>query len=223
MIHPGTELRFINDQIGYGVFATQLILKGTIVWALDSLDQRFNEAEVAQLDPILRERLLKYCYRDEVGQYILCWDSARYVNHSFNSSCIATPYKFELAARNIFPGEELTDDYGYFNLDRPFYCLPEPGTDRRVILPEDFLQDYPVWDRKAAAALRHLNQVAQPLKHLVDPRYRDKITAIAAGTATMDSMLTCYYDRAARLKSPYSSPNRTLADDEAAQVVIQSD
>ena len=223
MIHPCTELRFISDLIGYGVFATQLIPKGTIVWALDSLDQRFNEAEVARLDPILRERLLKYCYRDEVGQYILCWDSARYVNHSFNSSCIATPYKFELAARDILPGQELTDDYGYFNLDRPFHCLPEPGTRRRVILPEDFLQDYAVWDRKAAEAMRYLDQVAQPLKHLVDPRYQSKIAAIAAGTATIDSMLTCYYDRAARLKSLYPSPNRALADDETAQAVIQSD
>jgi hypothetical protein len=37
MIHPWTELRFINDSIGYGVFATQFIPKGTIVWALDDL------------------------------------------------------------------------------------------------------------------------------------------------------------------------------------------
>ena len=201
MIHPGTELRFISDLIGYGVFATQLIPKGTIVWALDSLDQRFSADQVMQLDPILRERLLKYCYRDEAGQYILCWDSARYVNHSFDSSCIATPYKFELAARDILPGDELTDDYGYFNLDRPFHCLPEPGTSRRIILPEDFLVDYPAWDRKATDAFCHLTLVDQPLQHLVEPCYRDKITAIAAGTATIDSMLTCYYDRAARLKA----------------------
>ncbi|HEY9909156.1 MAG TPA: SET domain-containing protein [Thermosynechococcaceae cyanobacterium] len=223
MIHPWTELRFINDSIGYGVFATQFIPKGTIVWALDDLDQRFSEAEVAQLDPILRERLLKYCYRDEVGQYILCWDSARYVNHSFNSSCIATPYKLELAARDIRPGEELTDDYSYFNLDRPFRCLPEPGTTRRVIQPEDFLTDYPTWDRKAAAALRHFYRVAQPLQHLIDRRHRDKITAIAAGKATMDSMLTCYYDRGTPQKNHYSAPSSAFADDAIAQVVIQSD
>ena len=207
MIHPGTELRFISDLIGYGVFATQLIPKGTIVWALDSLDQRFSADQVAQCDPILRERMLKYCYRDEMGQYILCWDSARYVNHSFNSSCIATPYKFELAARDILPGEELTDDYGYFNLDRPFYCLPEAGTYRRVIFPEDFLTDYPLWDCKAAEAFCYLTQVAQPLKHLVAPCYWDKITAITAGTATIDSMLTCYYDRDTRAESVYLSQN----------------
>jgi uncharacterized protein len=210
MIHPRTELRFISDLIGYGVFATELIPKGTIVWALDSLDQRFTAEQIAQSDPILRERLLKYCYRDEAGQYILCWDSARYVNHSFNSSCIATPYKFELAARDILPGEEITDDYGYFNLDRPFHCLPESGTDRRVIFPEDFLTDYPHWDRKAADAFCHLAQVAQPLKHLINPCYRDKITAIVAGTATIDSMLTCYYDRAVRAELLYLPQNQGL-------------
>lgn len=199
MMHPHTELRFINETIGYGVFATRLIPKGTIVWVLDELDQKFDPIYVASLDPILRERLIKYSYRDEHGYYILCWDIARYVNHSFNSSCIATPYRFELASRTIFPGEELTDDYGYFNLDRPFYCFPEPGSSRTTIQPEDFLRDYPNWDCRAADAMRYFNYVEQPLKHLIDPKYRAKVTAIAAGDERMDSILTCYYDPIDRL------------------------
>lgn len=194
MMHPHTALRFINETIGYGVFATQFIPKGTIVWVLDELDQKFDPAYVSALDPILRERLIKYSYRDEQGNYILCWDIARYVNHSFNSSCIATPYRFELASRDILPGEELTDDYGYFNLDRPFYCLPEPGSDRTRILPDDFLRDYPEWDRRAADAMRYFNHVHQPLKHLIDRKYMAKVAAIAAGDERMDSILTCYYD-----------------------------
>ena len=32
MIHPDTELRFISDEVGYGVFATALIGRGTITW-----------------------------------------------------------------------------------------------------------------------------------------------------------------------------------------------
>jgi hypothetical protein len=90
MMHPHTELRFIDESIGYGVFATQFIPKGTITWVLDELDQRFDEAHIMSLDLLLRDRLLKYCFRDEHGQYILCWDIARYVNHSFNSTLIAT-------------------------------------------------------------------------------------------------------------------------------------
>jgi uncharacterized protein len=193
MMHPHTELRFIDESIGYGVFATQRIPKGTITWILDELDQRFDEAYVMSLDLLLRDRLLKYCFRDEHGQYILCWDIARYVNHSFNSTLIATPYKFELAARDILPGDEITDDYGYFNLDKPFYCLPEPNTTRTKVMPDDILHYYREWDHKASEAMQHFNRVEQPLKHLIDPVHDVKVTAIAAGKDAIDSILTCYY------------------------------
>lgn len=195
MMHPHTELRFINESIGYGVFATAFIPKGTITWILDELDQKFDEVTVAALDPVQRDRVLKYCYRDEEGYYILCWDIARYVNHSFTPSLIATPYKFELAARDIYPGDEITDDYGYFNLDQPFVCLPEPGSSRTLVLPDDILHCYPQWDQWAQAAMQQFNQVEQPLRHLIDPLYIDKVAAIAEGRAEMDSILLCHYDR----------------------------
>ncbi|UBF27313.1 SET domain-containing protein [Kovacikia minuta CCNUW1] len=201
MMHPHTELRFINESIGYGVFATRFIPKGTITWILDELDQKFDEFYFISLDPLLRERLLKYCYRDELGQYILCWDIARYVNHSFHSNCMATPYKFELAVRDIYPGEELTDDYGYFNLDKPFYCFPEPGTDRTRVMPDDILHYYREWDQKAADAMQSFNWVQQPLKHLLERKYIDKVHAIALGQEKMDSILACYFDRTAQFKA----------------------
>lgn len=201
MMHPHTELRFIDESIGYGVFATQFIPKGTITWILDELDQRFDETYVMSLDLLLRDRLLKYCFRDEYGQYILCWDIARYVNHSFNSTLIATPYKFELAARDILPGDEITDDYGYFNLDKPFSCLPEPNTTRTKVMPDDMLHYYPEWDRQASEAMQHFNSVKQPLKHLIDPAHREKVKSIADGKAAIDSILTCYYQNPNPLKA----------------------
>jgi hypothetical protein len=201
MMHPHTELRFIDESIGYGVFATQLIPKGTITWILDELDQKFDEGYILSLAPLLRDRLLKYCFRDEHGQYILCWDIARYVNHSFNSTLIATPYKFELAARDIFPGDEITDDYGYFNLDKPFYCFPEPNTTRTKVMPDDMLYYYPEWDRQASEAMACFNRVDQPLKHFIDPAHRQKVAAIAAGKEPIDSILTCYYQTPNPLKA----------------------
>ena len=200
-MHPHTELRFINESIGYGVFATKFIPKGTITWILDELDQKFEESYVHSLEPVLRDRLLKYCYRDDQGKYILCWDIARYVNHSFDSSLIATPYKFELAARDIYPGDEITDDYGYFNLDKPFYCFPETGCSRTTVLPDDILQYYAEWDQKAAEAMRYFNQVDQPLKHLIDRKFMTKVNAIAQGEERMDSIRLCYYDRSTNLEA----------------------
>lgn len=38
MIHPRTELKFINDHVGYGVFATDNIPEGTIFYVKDSLE-----------------------------------------------------------------------------------------------------------------------------------------------------------------------------------------
>lgn len=200
MIHPHTELRYINKSIGYGVFATKFIPKGTITWVLDDLDQKFESSYIWSLNPILREKLIKYTYRDEKGTYILCWDIGKFVNHSFNSSCIGTAYKFELAARDIYPGEELTDDYGYLNLDKPFYCLHEPGSSRTKVMPDDILHYYAEWDRKATEAMKYFNQVEQPLKKLIHPKFRDKINTVAEQTDQMDSILNVYYDRTKKFK-----------------------
>ena len=200
MIHPNTELLFINKTVGYGVFATKFIPKGTVTWVLDDLDQKFDESYIFSLAPVLRQKLIKYCYRDRDGKYILCWDIAKFVNHSFNSTCLGTAYKFEIAIRDIYPGEELTDDYGYLNLDEPFYCLPEKGCSRTKVMPDDILHFYPEWDRKASEAMKYFNKVEQPLKSLIHPQYTDKVNAIAEGLDEIDSILNCYYNRSQELE-----------------------
>lgn len=200
MIHPHTELRYINRWLGYGVFATKFIPKGTITWVLDDLDQRFDRDYISSLNFTLREKLIKYCYRDRHGTYILCWDIAKFVNHSFNSSCVGTAYKFEVAARDIYPGEELTDDYGYLNLDKPFYCFSELGSNRTKVMPDDLLYYYPEWDRKAVEAMKYFQDVEQPLKNWIDPKLVDKVNAVSQGKEKMDSILNVYYDRSGKLK-----------------------
>ena len=39
MIHPATEVRETRNFVGVGVFATDYIPKGTIVWILDRFDR----------------------------------------------------------------------------------------------------------------------------------------------------------------------------------------
>src|SRR4051812_18240825 len=104
MIHPNTELRFISPEKGYGVVATQLIPKGTITWVLDPLDQEFTAEEIAKMPARIRKILDTYTYRDNKGHFIMCWDNARFVNHSYHSNCLSTAYNFELAIRDIYPG-----------------------------------------------------------------------------------------------------------------------
>jgi hypothetical protein len=194
MIHPATELQFISEEKGYGVVALEFIPKGTITWAFDMFDQVFTPQQVAAMDKRHQAIVDTYCYRDHDGNEILCWDNARFVNHSFHSSCITTVYNFELAVRDIQPGEELTDDYGYLNVDYPLDFLPEPNTTRRQVMPDDLLHFHEEWDAKLKDAFKQFNAVDQPLAWLIESQYRDKVKAIAAGEAEMDSILGCYYD-----------------------------
>ncbi|HEY0742632.1 MAG TPA: SET domain-containing protein [Chryseosolibacter sp.] len=193
MIHPHTELRFISDKIGHGVVATKFIPKGTITWALDKLDRIFTPKQVKEMGPMYQDTMDKYSYRNPDGNHVFCWDNARFVNHSSNSNCITTAYDFEIAIRDIHPGEELTDDYGYLNLEEPFEVLPEPGSDRNVIYPDDLLRFYPIWDEKLLSAFPELLNVEQPLFEILSKENQDRAKSIALGQKKMDSILNCYY------------------------------
>lgn len=193
MIHPDTELQFISEKIGYGVVATRFIPKGTITWALDKLDRVFTHSQIQAMDLSYQHVLDTYTYRNPEGNYILCWDNARFVNHSSNSNCITTAYEFEIAIRDIHPGEQLTDDYGYLNLEEPFEVVPEEGTDRNIIYPDDLIRYYHIWDEKLLEAFACLKKVDQPLLHILDKHVLEKATRVAHGEERMDSILNCYY------------------------------
>lgn len=195
MIHPDTELRFINEVIGYGVFATKFIPKGTITWIMDDLEQKLDEAYVQSLDRMRQEQIIKYCFRNRQGKYVLSWDIAKYVNHSFNANCIPTAYDFEIAIGDIEAGEELTNDYASLNLDKPLECLPEPGITKTTVTSDDFLLLYPEWDRKAAEAMKHFNWVEQPLEAFITDKFVEKVRGVATGKELLDSVICDYYDR----------------------------
>lgn len=193
MIHPDTELRFISNEIGYGVVATKFIPAGTITWVLDQLDREFTPLELQQMAPIYQNILDTYTFRNNKGNYILCWDNGRYVNHSFNSNCLTTAYDFEIAIRDIQPGEQLTDDYGYLNIPLPFRAADE-GTRRKIVYPNDLLKYYKVWDNKIKKVFGSITKQQQPLRPLFQHEIWDKIEGIAAGRQPMDSILTNFYD-----------------------------
>ena len=193
MIHPDTELRFINEQIGYGVVALKPIPRGTITWALDKLDRIYSPEEVRGMDDLYQKVLDKYTYRNAQGNHILCWDNARFVNHSSHANCLTTAYEFEIAIRDIAAGEELTDDYGYLNLEEPFHVMPEPGSNRNIIYPDDLLRYYPEWDEKLLKAFPDILEIDQPLFQLLEKSLQEKVKNIARGKVKMDSILNCYY------------------------------
>ncbi len=192
MIHPNTELRFISNEIGYGVVATKLIPAGTITWVMDKLDREFSPETFQSIEPIYQNILDTYTFRNNKGNLVLCWDNGRYVNHSFNSNCLSTAYDFELAIRDIQPGEQLTDDYGYLNILYPFRGVDE-GTRRKVVYPNDILKYYKVWDNKIKKVFNKITVLEQPLKQVLNHETWITIEDVIAGKKQLESILTTYY------------------------------
>ena len=192
MIHPHTELRFISPEVGHGVVATQFIPKGTITWVLDALDRTFTQEEVTQMEPLYKDIIDTYCYRNNLGNLVLCWDMGRFVNHSFDSNCLSTAYDFEIAIRDIHPGEQLTDDYGYLNIDAPFQGIDE-GTDRKIVYPDDILKFHSVWDAKISEAFTSINILEQPLRPVLRSQTRTTIDNVIAGKEKLASIKELYY------------------------------
>jgi hypothetical protein len=192
MVHPDSELRYINDEIGYGVVATRLIPRGTITWVGDMFDQSFSPAQIQQIQPMLKPLFEKYSWVNGSGQAILCWDHARFINHCCEASCLSAGFNFEIAVRDIHPGEELTDDYGTLNPSEPFQCRCTSPRCRDVVLPDDFLRYGAEWDRIVGEAFPLISTVPQPLWPLV--REKAEVEKVLSGAIAVPSC-TVHYRR----------------------------
>jgi hypothetical protein len=191
LVHPDSTLRYINDEIGFGVVATKRIPRGSITWVLDDLDQVFTPAEATRICDFLKPSLDKYSFIDSRGQSILCWDHARFINHSCDPTSLSTGFNFEIAARDISPGEELTDDYATLNLSQDFECRCRSPHCRRVIHPDDFVKYIPDWDAQVARVFPLVKVVEQPLWPLV--REKEQVEAALARRIVVPSCAVHYY------------------------------
>lgn len=192
MIHPKTELKFISNEVGYGLVATEFIPAGTITWVLDKLDREFTPEDLEKMAPHYQNILDIYCFRNNQGNFVLCWDNGRFVNHSFNSNCLSTAYDFEIAIRDIHPGEQLTDDYGYLNIPRPFKAISE-GTKRKTVYPDDLLKYHKSWDTKLLKVFHKIPTLDQPLGELITEDLWKEIRDVAEEKSQMQSILKNYY------------------------------
>src|SRR5690606_14482924 len=136
----------------------------------------------------------KYEHLEADGIYVLHLDHAKYMKHSFNPNWVPTTYNFQMAAKDILPGEELTCDYGTLGDDEEFEGIAEEGTSRTKVTANDYLTYYKEWDKIARETFKYFNAVEQPLKYLIDKEYVEKVNAVANGEASLDSILTLFTD-----------------------------
>ncbi len=110
---------------GIGLFADQFIPKGTITWKeMPPFDLKVSREDVLKLSPPAKELFLKYSYFSLYSQkYFLCFDDDRFINHSDEPNVVEGEIlavgeeAVTIAARDIYPGEELTCDYRSFALE----------------------------------------------------------------------------------------------------------
>ena len=192
MIHPDIELHFISEEMGYGLFARRLIPRGTITWVRDRLDRAFTNGEIASLDPFWQDIVDKYTFVDRYGDHVMCWDLSRFMNHSCGPSSLYTGWDFEIALRDIAPGEELTDDYGTLNLEESFPCACGLPVCRKTILPDDLETHADRWDAQVRGVFPLLGTAAQPLLHLVPAADRDDLQRALADPSLLRSCIHHY-------------------------------
>lgn len=163
MMHPDTQVRWIDDGIGYGVYATAAIPKGTIVYVQDALDIVLAPDSPLLQDPRYRAALDKYAVIDGSGNRVICWDIGKYVNHCCHYNTLSTGWGFEIAVREIQAGEELTDDYGLFGFTEEMALCGHYADCRRKLRADDFERYSGEWDEAVQAALGTSLSVVQPL------------------------------------------------------------
>lgn len=110
---------------GTGLFANQFVPAGTTIWKFQlGFDLKIDKSELDKLPEIAKESFLKYAYfNSTTNKYILCFDDARFFNHSDNPNCIEEKAPdgeeegITVAARDIQQGEELTSNYRDYDAD----------------------------------------------------------------------------------------------------------
>ena len=163
VIHPDTCLRLVDESTGYGVFATRPIARGTVVWLHDELDQVLSPAAVASLPAALRGQAERYGYVNANGDVVLCWDHARYMNHSCEPTTTSIGTLMEIARRDLEVGDELTCEYGLAHVIERFACLCGAPRCRGTLESTDLPALWQRWDAEAAEAFAWALKVAQPV------------------------------------------------------------
>ena len=99
---------------GKGLFAKDLILKGTIVSFECTRCRRISKQDFESISTMEKSFIFKYGYRKADGSHLLPCDEIIYLNHSCNPNILDSGKGFDIVIRNIARDEEATYDYRSF-------------------------------------------------------------------------------------------------------------
>ena len=105
-----------SDLHGIGLFTDEPIAKGRVVYtASPLLDLNITQKQFDTLDQKEKDEILWWGFFDKPSQmWHVDFDVSKFINHSYQPSVTQDPDHEEaylIAARDIQPGEELTQNY----------------------------------------------------------------------------------------------------------------
>lgn len=114
MMMVETEVRASSIH-GLGVFLTENVKAGQLIWRFDSrIDRIYSDAELQKMPTQLQRFLKTYStlHRD-LNVWVLCGDNGRHFNHSDapNTHSLGIAFGDDVAAADLPAGTELTSDY----------------------------------------------------------------------------------------------------------------
>lgn len=195
MIHPHTEVKLVDAQIGLGVYATHFIPKGTILYVVDEMELIYAKDSQILKDDKYKPYIEKFSYTDQHGNRIVSWDYAKYINHYCDFNSISTGYGFEIAIRDIEPGEQITDDYGALNIEREMACNCGKSNCRKIIKPNDLITYAAEWDQLIIPALEKIKEINQPLYNYIDGDTQNYLEDYLTNKSNYHSVSGLFYNR----------------------------
>lgn len=110
-----TEVKVATDpRMGLGLFATDFIPKDSIVWEfVEGVDIKVSVDRVEQMSEAQQEYFEKYAWVEDNYYYSSC-DLTNFVNHSYQPN-LKIIDKIMISLRDIYPGEELFENYAEFD------------------------------------------------------------------------------------------------------------
>jgi len=144
MLHPSMELR-TSRIAGTGLFATNAIEEGELIWRDDPDEPRFSVREIRSWPPGKRLRFYRYAYQVDDEWYAGCEEGRPYdPTYVMNHSCDPTTWFLDdhtgVARRRVETGEEITYDYATSEIDRTWRMKCRCGSTlcRGVISGRDY-------------------------------------------------------------------------------------
>ncbi|PKG99983.1 SET domain-containing protein [Paraglaciecola sp. MB-3u-78] len=185
MVLPSLQTKWISDEKGYGLFATEFIPKGTVTYCQDLLDIVISPDELSKLPQVLIDSIHKFAFEPPCGNMVLSWDNAKYINHCCQPNSLSTGYEFEIAVRDVQADEELTTNYRLFSKHNTFQFFCDNSQCPRSPMNELPLESI---DCSIKSALAYYEKVVQPLDFLVSPLVAEKLKDYLRGNLSYTSV-----------------------------------